>query len=310
MANSIIKVILIILFLPGTILATEGSKSERPKGSYPDEGIFTGTKNNNLILNPGFENRTSNWILGKHNGGAGLFTIDSTTSISGESSALLITENDNNDIGALYLFTNFPLTSLTSYSITFRAKVKTVCLISISFTNGFDAYFEKEILLQPDTEFYGPFTFSSKYEDLFTYFSFNLGKTNATILLDDIDIHSDQTEKEFKQIIASSGINIFQHQTDLENSIYINLPKAAVSDIPIILYDQKKNIVLSSRIIQGESEASISFKDQSESAFLLKIFTSTKEENFMIQFERPVAHKISYSASPPAAQKRKFSFPR
>lgn len=279
--------ILLILILPIQLLATEGNQPKSTENSFPDDGIFTGTKNNNLIANPGFENKTSNWTLGKHNGGVGLFTTDTSSTMSEERSALLITDNQNGDYNDLQLFTFIPLTSLTRYSISFQASVKSACLISISISNGFDTFFEEKFLLRPDTKYYGPFLFASKNDDPFVFFSINLGKTNTRILLDDVEIQTDQTEREFEHILSNSGINVYQHQTATESSIYINTPTVAINEIPILLYDEDNRIILSSRILKGESEATISLISLSNCKnCLLKVFTPERQEIFKIKFNQ------------------------
>ena len=278
--------ILLISFLWTTqLLATENNKANPSEGTYPEDGIFTGTKTMNLLKNPGFENKTSNWTLGKHHGGKGLFTTDTLSSIGNGRSAKIILENSTNNYNNVQLFSFIPLTSLAKYAITFKAKVEKACLVSISVSNGFDTYFEEKLLLRPDTQHYGPFIFKSKREDFFSYFSFNLGKAHATIFIDDVSIMADHTEKEFENLISKSGINISKHQSTHDKSIFISLPMLAESIIPILIYDEEDNILLSKRINEGESEITISLADTGEiNNYIVKVFTPLREESFQLNF--------------------------
>ena len=110
-----------------------------------DKGIFTGATDHNLIQNPGFENKTSKWSLGKYNGGSGLFTTDTLNPIAGNQSALVITDNQGKHYYDVQLFTFFNLQKKALYSITFKAEVTSNSAISVSVSNGFETFYEAKL---------------------------------------------------------------------------------------------------------------------------------------------------------------------
>ena len=163
------------------------------------------------------------------------------------------------------------------YSVTFNAKVKSACAISISISNGFEVFYEAKFKLLPGKEFYGPFIFSSKQDDSFSFFSFNLGKTNNEIVLDEVKIQADHTKREFENVVSKSGINI--HYNKDQNEICINSPTEAEKDLPIILYDANKNVIKTNTLLKGSKEANITLNSQLElGVYKLKVYTSNKYE--------------------------------
>jgi len=282
--NKKLILIIAVIFNVLQLYASDKNDPNAPKSSYPDEGIFTGTREINLITNPGFENHTSKWTLGKYDGGSGLFTIDTTTIISGKQSALIHSENQDGDYHDLQLFTFLPLKHQTRYSISFQADVKTTSLISISIGNGFETLFEEKFLLRPGIKHYGPFVFNCVEDDPFSYFAFNLGKTNNKMRFDDIMIQADHTEREFNEVIANTGINVHYNTSSTENSIFISSPRETNTDLPIILYDQNNNVIFTNKLFKGYNEANIKLdKELSKGNYQLKVFTPDKIEYFRFE---------------------------
>lgn len=278
--------LLLNILFPILLFASDKDENKSPKSSYGKNGIFSQTTETNLLANPGFENKTSNWILGKHNGGSGLFSTDTLSDQPGNRYAIIIAKNKNKDFQDLQLFTSLPITEQTKYTISFEANVKTACLISISLNNGFETLFEEKFLLRPEQKFYGPFIFNSKVEDPFAYFAFNLGKSNTIIQFDEVEINADQTEKEFNSIITKSGININQKQLAAEKTLHISSPTIATSEIPIMVYDDNNNVIMATKINKGEYEAMLTFDNStSKGEYSLKIFTPDNflSHNFRIE---------------------------
>ncbi|MCG8311338.1 MAG: hypothetical protein MI975_28375 [Cytophagales bacterium] len=280
------KWILIVLVIGNTIRSYAGNDNteenkETKRTAFPEDGIFTGRRESNLLANPGFENRTSRWTLGKVNGGIGLFTTDSVPGNANTRKAVVITKNENKNYGDVQLFTYFNLTDQTAYSIEFMAEVEKTSLISISIGNGFTTFYEKKFLLRPEVKHYGPFHFASKINEPFCFFSFNLGKTNTTILLDDVIVRADHTEREFNKVIANSGINLHYNQSDSENSVFLSLPTELSTELPIMLYDENKNLVFAKKLRRGEKEAIINLdKELDKGIYVLKLYRFDKLESF------------------------------
>jgi len=274
-----LTILLITIFSALQITASDKKEHNSTVVKYPDDGIFTGIKETNLISNPGFENRTSSWTLGKYNGGSGIFTIDTTNSLCGKQSAIVKAENHHQDYQDLQLFTFLQLSNHTMYSISFQADVKTACLISISIGNGFETLYEEIFLLRPEQKHYGPFIFQSEVDESFSYFAINLGKTHAKMKFDDLEIQADHTEREFKQVIANSGINVNYNTNNQGNSIYISSAGRSESEIPFILYDDNYNVILTNKIRNGSNEAIITLSnDLPKGKCYLKLFNLGKQE--------------------------------
>lgn len=264
----------------------ESSSNDKDPKNYPTNGIFTEAKESNLIANPGFENLTNNWILGKYNGGAGRFISDSNKSIVGQRSAFVHTTNQNQDYNDVQLFTFLPLIKQAQYSISFMANVQSTCLISISLSNGFETIFEEKLLLRSDIKQYGPFVFKSDTDDPFSFFSFNLGKTSNKIWFDDIVVRADYTDKEFNELLANSGINVNYITINEENSIYISSPTTSTAEMPIILYDDNNSVIFANKIRYGEYEATIKLNNKLDKGnYTLKVFTPTKLESFIFAID-------------------------
>lgn len=209
---------------------TEPGKGE----NGDDRGVFPEQKQNNLISNPGFENKTSRWVLGKINGGAGQFTTDTISSISGERSARVTTRNHNKEYKDLSLFTFLPLENGTNYTFSFQASAQTGCLISVSFDNGDQSYFTEEIWLEPRLKTYGPFSFTAIDDDIFNRLCFNLGKSNTVIQLDDVRVNATHIEEELPEKLSASGVNLEYLQDSEYNSILVSVPVKPAQDIPIL----------------------------------------------------------------------------
>jgi hypothetical protein len=210
-AKLVLFFLIIIISIPKFVSALEDNQPN----SETKQHASIEKKDNNLqanqkkqIKNPGFENYTSNWILGKYNGGAGLFYTDSVESISTGRSAIILTENQDQKLHDLQLFTSLDLNGQTQYRISFKAQVKKACLVSISIGNELETVFEEKIILQPGMMIYGPFIFINEVNDPFQFFAINLGKTSQKIVLDDIIIQP------------------YEEKIDVENSLLaeINTP--------------------------------------------------------------------------------------
>lgn len=285
------KLTIILLSFCCTLQLLASGKTDPSPGNTDSKnditkGIFSGTTESNIISNAGFENKTSTWSLGKYNGGTGLFSTDTLHPISGDRSAFIFTTNQQQDFNDVQLFTFFKLSNKASYSISFEADVKSACLISISVGNGFETFFEEKFLLRPDTKFYGPFNFKSTIDDPFSFFAFNLGKTNNKIRFDDIVIQADHTEREFNAVITNSGINVNLCNTKDGNSIYISSPTETASDLPVILYDDNKNVIYANKIIKGSKEANITLNNKLvKGNYQLKVFTPEKQETFSFSID-------------------------
>ena len=244
-----------------------------------EKDIFSGTHEINLINNPGFENKTSKWSLGKYNGGSGLFTADSINPLNGNHSALVVTANNGKQYNDVQLFTFFNLQKQSEYHIAFTASVQSTCEVSISVSNGFENFFETKLILRPDKKLYGPFSFTSKEDNLFSYFSFNLGKTNAAIHLDDVVVLAKPVIREFEQLITTSGINILFNKN--KNMLCVSSPSVAKIDIPILLFDANYNVIITDKITEGQNEANITLNnDLTKGKYMIKVFTSKEHETF------------------------------
>lgn len=252
--------------------------------TYTEKVIITGDQEANLIQNPDFENSTSNWTLGKFNGGAGLFTTDTTHVLSGTQSGLIITENTNLDYADVQLFTHFKLTKHTRYSISFSAEVDSVCLISLTVSNGFETYFDQKFLLKPGQRQYGPFNFKSESDDPFTYFAFNLGKTHHKLRFDDVRVRADYTDKKFNKILANSGINLWFQDGNKE--FYLQLPTAAYADYLVVFMNTNGKTFKIDKINQGIQEKQFTLDSSfKKGTYTLKVFTPEKTFAYNFQIE-------------------------
>ena len=263
--------------------AREPETKESNHSAFPDDGIFTGSKEVNLLLNPDFENYTSRWTLAKHNGGVGLFTTAYQSDQLKSRCAIVMTENIGKDYTDVQLFTHLELTNQTAYLIAFSAEVYETCLISISISNGFETFYEKRFLLRPQQRYYGPFLFTSDTDDLFSFFAFNLGKTSSTIKIDDVKIQADHTKKEFNDLISKSGINIHLNRGDSTNSIFVSLPTELNEELPLLLYNEDNNVIFASKLRIGHKEATIYLdKPLDQGNYMLKLFTTGKPKTFKL----------------------------
>jgi len=210
-AKLVLFFLMIIISIPKFASALEDNQPNpktKQHASIEKKGNNLQADQKNHIKNPGFENYTSNWILGKYNGGAGLFYTDSVESISTGRSAIILTENQDQELQDLQLFTALHLNEQTQYHISFKAQVKKTCLVSISIGNELETVFEEKIILRPGMVDYGPFIYFNEVSDPFQFFAINLGKTSQMIVLDDIIIQP------------------YEEHNDVENSLLaeINTP--------------------------------------------------------------------------------------
>ena len=281
---TIILVILCSIFHVHASDDNETTGNRLKSSTFPEDGIFSGLRETNVLINPGFENHTSRWILAKVNGGIGVFTTDSIQRISESRSAVVITENTNHDFQDVQLFSHFDLTEKAIYSIKFSAEVKKTCLISITVGNSFDTFYEKKLLLRPETKQYGPFYFSSEVSDPFSFFAFNLGKTKAKIILDDVVIQADHTQREFDNVITRSGINVHLSRSNSENSIFITLPMELSADLPVLLYDEDNKLIFARKIRKGEKEEIIILDESLDRGhYFLKLYGLYNLESYKIE---------------------------
>ena len=281
MKTTLFCILITLAFLPRGFASDkdEPETAKSDKTNHGEKGIFAGARDFNLSKNPGFENRTSTWLLGKYNGGSGLFTTDTIKPLHGRQSALVVTDNSGKEYNDVQLFTFFNLLKGSAYEIIFEADVQSNCKISITVSNGFETFYEVRLALQPGKKQYGPFKFIGKQDDQFSYFSFNLGKTKAEIRFDEVIIRADHSEREFDEMISRSGIN-FHYDQD-KSMVCISAPTEAQSDLPILLYDQNNNIINTYKIRKGSKEANITFNmEMDKGNYLLKVFTRDEQEAF------------------------------
>ena len=253
--------------------------------SHDNRGIFSHDDKSNLISNSGFEKFTSGWMLGKYNGGSGFFTTDSINAISGKQSGVVLTENQKQDLSDVQLFSFLEISKNTLYAFSFKASVQKTCLISISVSNGVEIFYEEKLLLQPEKKDYGPYIFQSEIDEPFSFFAFNLGKTNREIRLDEVVIQTDITEFDINKKITDTGINLGQKKA--LKTLHINLPKASEGEYPLVVMDEKGNTIAIDNIGKGEQKIHFTLNsDFEEGQYVLKIFTPSRTlaYNFEIEY--------------------------
>lgn len=262
-----------------------GSGNNEP-GRHDEDGIFYAAEKQNLLKNGDFENGTSFWTLGKYNGGTATFYSDSIDNpFSGNQAKIQSFGSFTKDFMDIQLFSFLEITQNTIYHISFKASVRNECLISASIGNGIDTFFEEKMLLRPEQIHYGPFVFKGNADEAFSFFALNLGRTNSTVCFDDIVITADNTEKQFNNIIANSGINI----ETLSNSkeLYIHLPTNAKTDYPIVFIDEQGKTVGTSRILEGSQELLLNLKNTLKTgAYTMKVFTPEKTIAYNLQIAK------------------------
>lgn len=276
----------IALSLVRISFASEPTEPTKGKGEGDDKAIFPDKKKTNLISNPGFENKTSHWVLGKINGGAGQFTTDTVKAISGRRSAVVHTLNKDREMKDLALFTFIPLEKGVSYTFSFQADPKKACLISVSFDNGDDFYFMEEIWLRPGLRTYGPYTFTAIDDDIFNRLSFNLGKTNTEIRLDEVYVNSEYTEKQIEEPLTNNGIHL-EYLRDTEfNSIHVSIPEKPGQDIPLLIYDENNNVIYADKISKQSNEATIALKRNLHIGdYRLDVYLTSRKESIDLHLE-------------------------
>ena len=267
----------IIGFLPLNLWATEPSEpSKTSENRYDKDGIFYAAELENLLKNADFENGTSYWTLGKYSGGTATFFTDSIADFSSGKHAIIHSSGSfNRDYMDIQLFSFLEISQNSIYSITFKASVTSECLISISIGNGIEILYEQKLLLRPEEVSYGPFIFKSSIDDSFSFFAFNLGRTNSTISFDDVIITVDNTEKHFNKILASGGINIETLNQGLE--LFIQLPTSAKTDYPIIFINDQGKTVSTTKIREGSQEIFLpTSATMKKGSYTMKVFTPEK----------------------------------
>lgn len=284
-----IKLAFLIVFLLTNLnlFATEPSESgNKPVNHYNEDGIFYAAEKQNLLKNGDFEIGTSYWTLGKYNGGTATFYTDSIDNpFTGNQAKIQSSGSFTKDYMDIQLFSFLGITKNTIYHITFKASVSSECLISASFGNGIDTFFEEKMLLRPEETNYGPFVFKGNVDEEFSFFSFNLGRTNSTISFDDIVITADNTEKQFSDILANSGINIETLSNGKE--LYIHLPTSAKIDYPIIFINEQHKTVGTSRIREGSQELFLNLQNNLKTGtYTMKVFTPEKMLAYNFQILR------------------------
>lgn len=255
---------------------------ERPS-QHDKSGIFYFAHTENLLQNPDFENGTSYWTLGKYNGGSATFYTDSISdAFSGRQAVVQTKGSFNKEFDDIQLFSFIEISKNTIYTISFQASVKTACLISISLSNGVDTFFDEKLLLRPEQTIYGPFSFKSITDESFSFFSFNLGRTNATMVFDDVAITADDTEKQFEQIVSNAGINI--HQVSQGKELYIQLPTAAKADYPVIFINEKGKTLRTAKIHEGAQELFLKLDNQLQMGnYVVQVFAPEKTHAYNFQ---------------------------
>jgi len=268
---------LLLTMVHGILLANDPNKPGRKySGKYDEDGIFYSAVQQNLIANHQFEASANHWTLGKYDGVSATFSIDTTNNLLNAHHALInITGTPANEAQDIQLMSFMELSKNTNYQIFFDAFVPYKTTISISFSNGNSNFFERSITLDPLQQHYGPYDFKSDHEDYFTYFAFNLGNANGEVRLDNVEVFADNTNKEFDQIVANSGINIKMLSGSQE--LYISLPSIARNDYPMILYDASGISVIINKIREGSLEHILPIQAHLQAGeYILKIFSPEK----------------------------------
>lgn len=260
-----------------SLSATDPPKTSRSAPDpIDDRSIFYSAEASNLIKNPEFEKETKHWFLGKYNGGSATLATDSACDKFKGRFALIKTSGvfDSN-YEDIQLFSFLEISRNTNYKISFKASVHEECLISLTLSNGIETYFEEKLLLRPGQTNYGPFIYKGGFDESFAFFSFNLGKTHNSIAFDDISILADNTEKDFNELLAKSGINIEMIANGRE--LYISLPTSAKSDYPLIVVNDKGQTVKAQKILEGNQEGFINLQNTYDPGdYLLKIISPDK----------------------------------
>jgi hypothetical protein len=269
--------LIVILFTITNLFATDPSEAGNKRiNQYDEDGIFYAAEKQNLLKNGDFENGTSYWTLGKYNGGTATFYTDSTNNpFSGNQASIQSFGSFTKDYADIQLFSFMEISENTIYHVTFKASVSSECLISASFGNGIDTFFEEKLLLRPEETHYGPFVFKGNVDEAFGFFALNLGRTSTTISFDDIVVTADNTEKQFMDILANSGINIetLNHGKEL----FIHLPTSAKSDYPVIFINEQGKTVGTARIREGSQELFFNLKNNLKAGvYTMKVFIPEK----------------------------------
>jgi hypothetical protein len=269
------------------LFATDPSESGNKNTlQYDENSIFYAAEKINLLKNGDFENGTSYWTLGKYNGGTATFYTDSIDNpFPGNLAKIQSSGSFTKDYKDIQLFSFLEITQNTIYHITFKASVSSECLISASFGNGIDTFFEEKLLLRPEETLYGPLVFKGNADEAFSFFALNLGRTNSTISFDDIVITADNTEKQFNNILANSGINI--ETLSKSKELYIHLPTNAKTDYPIVFIDEQGKTVGTSRIQEGSQELLLNLQNTLKTgAYTMKVFTPDKTIAYNLQIAK------------------------
>jgi hypothetical protein len=280
--------VILIVIAPFYLSATDPTKNdnstERP-AQHDEGGIFYVAQSANLLQNPDFENGTSYWTLGKYNGGSATFYTDSIAGIfSGRQAVVESKGSFKNEFEDIQLLSFIEISKNTIYTISFQATVKAACLISISMSNGIDTFFDEKLLLRPEQTIYGPYSFKSIVDESFTYFAFNLGRTNASMVFDDVKIAADDTEKQFEQIVSNAGINI--HPASQGKELYIQLPTAAKADYPVVFTNEKGKTLRTAKINEGAQELFLQLDSKLQMGnYVVQVFAPEKTHAYNIHIK-------------------------
>jgi hypothetical protein len=280
--------VILIVIAPFYLSATDPTKNdnstERP-AQHDEGGIFYVAQSANLLQNPDFENGTSYWTLGKYNGGSATFYTDSIADIfSGRQAVVESKGSFKNEFEDIQLLSFIEISKNTIYTISFQATVKAACLISISMSNGIDTFFDEKLLLRPEQTIYGPYSFKSIVDESFTYFAFNLGRTNASMVFDDVKIAADDTEKQFEQIVSNAGINI--HPASQGKELYIQLPTAAKADYPVVFTNEKGKTLRTAKINEGAQELFLQLDSKLQMGnYVVQVFAPEKTHAYNIHIK-------------------------
>jgi hypothetical protein len=269
--------IIVAISLPISLLAGDPAKKAEGNTKVHDaKGIFYTAENFNLLTNPGFENGSSYWTLGKYNGGSATLRIDTTKNKTNSAIALIQTFGSfGKEYSDIQLFNFLEMTEKTVYSISFQAFVDKEFLISISVSDGSQDFFEEKLLLRPGQTNYGPFIFQSPQTESYSFFAFNLGRTNDVLKFDNIQITADHTEKRFDEVVSNNGFNLLEIKPGEE--FYIQLPTGAKADYPVLLMDENGRTVFTDIIEGGIQEKTIKLRNSLKPGnYLMQVFEPQK----------------------------------
>jgi len=149
----------------------------------------------NLLQNPEFDAGMESWIPVQIEPSVSLFEVDDSSVLSGENSLQVYVVDGGPLEYSVQVYQSVPIQDDHTYSITFLAYYEADDELQIKIDweedgGNWTRYFFKGITLNEETERYGPYTFTSRYEDSDANFKLFLGQLMDTVVyLDSIVIN-------------------------------------------------------------------------------------------------------------------------